>query len=212
MHEDDICEDLAKQLVGNWKKFESFVWYDKPEEDSDNWTIVNTHHRDSGLLELSNAFVIHRRLDKWPDDIRFERHNHYAVGWIECVVIKIYKNIITKEVTDAFRAYCELYCAMENYSILDESHYSNMEYEAAIKAIEDNGVGLISDVDIPSDWPYSVYSWLWNNDQREVENIDDQGAYPSKDSIERALVSLGHISEKDNNFEGLDNDDSIIYL
>ena len=44
-------EDAAKQLAGNWQRFESFCWFRENEiADPDNWAIIYTHNRDSGLL------------------------------------------------------------------------------------------------------------------------------------------------------------------
>ena len=47
----------AADMAGNHQRFDSFAWFDKPE-DSHLWCIVYTANRDSGLLEQSNAAVI----------------------------------------------------------------------------------------------------------------------------------------------------------
>ena len=52
-------EDAAKQAAGNWQQFESFAWFRESEiDDPDNWAIIYTHNRDSGLLDQSNADAI----------------------------------------------------------------------------------------------------------------------------------------------------------
>lgn len=38
----------------------------------------------------------------------------------------------------------------------------------------------------------AIFSWLWDNDQREVESCDDQGGYPSREALERACEALGY--------------------
>lgn len=79
-------DTLAQEAVGNWKQFESFVWFDKPEAPQD-WTIYYTRHRDSGLLDKSNESQIDKifepYLDKEPCDVREEYHNHWAIGFIQ---------------------------------------------------------------------------------------------------------------------------------
>ena len=50
-------EEAAKKAAGNWRKFESFLWFrelDRPED----WAIFYSHTRDSGLMEQSNAHPI----------------------------------------------------------------------------------------------------------------------------------------------------------
>ncbi|RKX66591.1 MAG: hypothetical protein DRP42_02875, partial [Tenericutes bacterium] len=48
-------------------------------------------------------------------------------------------------------------------------------------------------IDSDVDWCADVFSWLWDNDQTELENNDDQGAYPSEDSCKIALYALGYL-------------------
>ena len=36
----------------NWKRFECFIWYRDEIEDAENWEIIYTHNRDSGLMHL----------------------------------------------------------------------------------------------------------------------------------------------------------------
>jgi hypothetical protein len=45
-------EEAAKQAAGNWRNFECFVWHRRLEiADPENWSIMYTHHRDSGLID-----------------------------------------------------------------------------------------------------------------------------------------------------------------
>ena len=54
-------ETAAREARGNWRKFDSFAWHDRPE-DSAEWAIVYTHNRDSDLLDQSNADAIDKAL------------------------------------------------------------------------------------------------------------------------------------------------------
>jgi hypothetical protein len=52
-------EEAAEQAAGNWREFDSFCWHRAQViDDADNWAIVYSHHRDSGLLDQSNAAAV----------------------------------------------------------------------------------------------------------------------------------------------------------
>lgn len=52
-------EEAAKEAAGNWRKFRCFVWWREREmNDADQWAIIYTDNRDSGLIDQSNAAVI----------------------------------------------------------------------------------------------------------------------------------------------------------
>jgi len=185
-------EDAAKVAAGNWKKFECFCWFRDDIDDADNWAIIYSHNRDSGLLELSNAGVIATALDPFTDgdefDLVFESHNHWAVGHVDGFSVRVFRD---GKITDAFRKYHELAESMANYPILDESDYSNREYEATVANIADAAWRLKDDFELPDDWQYEVYGWLSDNDCGEIENRDDQGGYPSEESLQAAFAALG---------------------
>jgi hypothetical protein len=183
----DHIEDLAKEAAGNWKKFESFAWHDEPE-DGDNWTIINTHHRDSDLLSQSNADAIDNALQPFMgDDCISMRSSHWGVGWVDGYAIRVYKE---GEVTKAFSAYAELYIALQNYPVLDDEDYSRRELEASIENINDIAHNYVK-ASAPAEWSEKVWEWLWNNDQRELDNSDGHGAYPSLKACQTALKALG---------------------
>lgn len=185
-------EDAAQEAAGNWKRFDCFVWYRDDIDDADNWAIIYSHHRDSGLLDLSNAGVIAKALEPFTDgddpDVVMESHNHWAVGHVDGFSIRVFRD---GKITDAFRQYHELAESESQYPILDESDYSNREYEATVANIADAAWRLKDDFELPEDWQYEVYGWLSDNDPGEVENRDDQGGYPSERSLRNAFNALG---------------------
>ncbi len=129
----DHAEDLAKKLVGNWKKFESFGWHDAPE-DADQWAIVYTHNRDSDALARSNAHVIGEAMAPFltgedDADAMSEHHGHWACGWIDGYAIRV-RNA-EGALTSAFLAYAELHASMADYPVLDETHFSETEEKEA---------------------------------------------------------------------------------
>ena len=185
-------DEAAKLAAGNWKKFDSFVWYRDDIEDADNWCIVYSQHRDSGLIDESNASVIEREMMKFTDgddaDVVSERHDHWLVGWIDGLSIRVFKH---GQITPAFRRYVELQNALEDYPLLDEDDYSTREYDATIENIGDAAWRVKDEYELPEDWQCEVYGWLSDNDSGAVENSDDQGGYPTETSLRAAFNALG---------------------
>lgn len=178
-------EAAAREMANNHARFDSFAWWGEPE-DGANWTVVYTHNRDSGLIDLSNAAVIEEEMGKFEDVIS-QRHNHWACGWVDGLVIRVYDD--EGAVTDAFRRYCELMNKLEDYPVLDEEDYSRREHEAGLEYIADIGKRWVKD-GAPDGWASEVFSWLWENDPGECENRDGTGPAPSDDAIRDALLDL----------------------
>jgi hypothetical protein len=195
-------DSYAKDLAGNWKKFESFGWHDRPE-DGENWCIVYTHTRDSKLLDLSNAAVIKRTmlpfLNEEEPDIVEEHHGHWGVGWVDGYSIRVFNN---GEITGAFKRYCDLVESLEDYPVLSDEDYSEREFEASLAGIKDQVNYTLMRVDeedllikdMPDDLEYKLFDWFWINNQDALEH-DGDGAYPSEKDIMTALISLGFVKE-----------------
>ena len=82
------AEDAAREAAGNWRSWTCFVWDREREiDDAENWSIVYTHNRDSGLLAQSNAAAIADVLRPFSEtenpDVVFESHPHWAVGHVD---------------------------------------------------------------------------------------------------------------------------------
>lgn len=187
-------EVAAKQSAGNWRKFESFVWWRAREmDDAADHPIIHTYHRDSGILEQSNAAVIAKALEQFTEggdpDVIEESHFHRAVGHINGFAIRVYRN---GEITKAFEAYHELAQRIDAYPILDESDYSQREHDATFENIGPSAYRLKRDYSLPDGWEGDVFSWLSDNNQAAVESRDDQGGWPSEDDLTEAFVALGY--------------------
>ena len=188
--------ELANDHAGNWKRMDSFAWFRESEiDDSDHWAIIYTHHRESGLLDRSNAGVIGKAMMSFTEkvdddpDVVMETHSHFAVGWIAGFSIRCINH--NGKVTEAFKQYAGLKESMDQYPILDEEDYSNREYEATVENIVDAARSIDDEYELPNDWQYEVYSWLSDNESGELESTGDQGGYPSTESIVRAFTALG---------------------
>lgn len=184
-------EEAAKKFAGNHRKFESFCWWGRPDE-SDLWGIYHTQHRDSKILDQSNAAAIEKELEPWMDgdegDVIPQSFNHWAVGWIEGYAVRVYRD---GQITEAFQKFYELIQRMENYSVLDEEDFSNREWEAAIKNISQRGEFA---KDAHESWAHDVAGWLYDYNELEMENSDGMGAYPSDEAIIEALKDMDNLN------------------
>jgi hypothetical protein len=189
-------EDAAALSAGNWQRFECFCWSrERDIPDSDNWAIIYTHHRDSGLLDQSNADQIAKALEPFTDsDVVFETHDHWAVGHVDGFSIRVYRN---GEITEAFKAYHDLSERLAEYPILDEEDYSRGEYEATLENLTDAARHLKNEYELPDGWESDVYSWLSDHRPSAVENRDDQGGYPSEEDLRDAFDALGYEQVED---------------
>ena len=184
---------IAEKLAGNWKHFDSFAWHDKPKHP-EQWAIIYTHNRDSGLLDQSNAKVIAEAMEPFTEgddpDVVFESHHHWAVGHVDGFSLRVYRD---GQITEAFRTWHDLQARMTDYPLLNEEGYSAREHEATLENIIDAAWRVKHEYDdLPEQWESEVFSWLWDHDQGEIENTDDRGGYPSEESLRQAFDALGY--------------------
>ena len=185
-------EEAAKEAAGNWRKFRCFVWWREREmNDADQWAIIYTDNRDSGLIDQSNAAVIRESLVPFTKGrnptVVFERHDHWVCGHVDGFSIRVFSR---GRITKAFRKYFGLLEQLDSYSILDDTDYCNREYESALEGIDLAAWRLAAEFILPENWTNQVYDWLSENAERELANIDDQGAYPSEESLRDAFEAL----------------------
>jgi hypothetical protein len=190
---DMTLEDAAKRAAGNWQEFSCFCWHRQRDlHDAEIWAIFYTHHRDSGLLDQSNASAIERTLTPFTQDdnpdVVFETHDHWAVGHLDGFSVRVYRD---GEINLAFKTYHELRERLADYPILDEEDYSNREFEASLENIRNVAWRLKTDYALTDGYEIELYSWLADNNPRAIENVDDDGGCPSEEELETAIKSLG---------------------
>jgi len=185
-------KSAAEALAGNWRDFDSFAWHRAYDlDDADAWLIWYTSHRDAGLLEQSNEKAINKRLQPFVEgndpDLVFESHSHWAVGHVDGFSIRVFK---ADGITPAFEEFCRIKEELEAYPVLDESNYSNREYEATLENYRDEMWRLRGE--LPEGWEVQVYSWFSDNCHDEfIENRDDRGGWAPREKLVEALESLG---------------------
>jgi hypothetical protein len=184
--------DAAREAAGNWQKFKCFAWYRNSElKKPEFWSVVYTHNRDSGLLDQSNAAVINKAMLPFSEgndpDVVMESHNHWAVGHVDGFSIRVFRR---GRITKAFRTYHELAKQMAIYPILDESDYSEREFNATYENVGKAAWRLKQDFELPEDWQSEVFSWLSDHRDNALESRDDNGGWPSEEDLESAFESL----------------------
>jgi hypothetical protein len=197
---DDI-QARAQETAGNWRKFDSFSWWERPK-DSDNWALFPHSHRDSGLLDQANAQALQKLLEPFTEgddpDVFFPRMNHWAVGWCDHVALRVLKD---GQPTEAFREWLQIQERLENYPVLDDTLYGELEYDATVENIREVGRWAKNEVEdqggdvlLPEDWAEQLFSHFWDGDQGQVANKDDSGGYPEQKAVEEAFEELGWVS------------------
>lgn len=186
-------KETAKVLAGNWKEFDSLVWWRREEvPDPENWCVCYTSSGQSGILELSNEFSIQDMLSPYArgedPDVVFDSHKHWAVGHIEGFSVRVYRPGGT--VTDAFRTVCKIREKLDNYPILDEHDYSEREFNTTLENYR-HEMGK-DGRNLPDDWAAKVYDWFVDQGlEKYTENRDDNGGWAHQDKLLEALRSLG---------------------
>jgi hypothetical protein len=179
---DTDYQTLAQEAVAEFRKMRDFG-YSGELPLGETWALTISKSRDSGLLEQSNYDSIYEDMKKrFPRDVVSERFGHWAVGWVEQLAV----HMLDKQgrVTKAGKAIIDWQQKLEDYPVADEEDYSERGFEATIE-------NIMSEGRIDEKTASKVFSWLWENNQRAVEDRDDQGGYPSDEEIDQALIALG---------------------
>ena len=108
---------LGSDLMKKWSRTENYIG-----KSYNDYYVLLSHHRDSGLIEESNFQSALKALNGESDTVKVVRAKHWAVGWIEMILI----HESDKESIDKGN---EIEKALENYPILDEDDFYERESE-----------------------------------------------------------------------------------
>lgn len=90
-----------------------------------HWFIAYVQHRDSDCLTRSNFRCFKAELEKIkPEAIAVESFNHWAVGWVEYL-------LVDPESAETVARAEEIRAKLEDYPVVDESDWSELEMEEA---------------------------------------------------------------------------------
>lgn len=82
--------------------------------------------RDSDALERSNFECMLRALGGESETVIIVRESHWAVGWVEWIAIH-------ETDSAALQTADEISAALEDYPVIDEMHWSELEYSEMIE-------------------------------------------------------------------------------
>jgi hypothetical protein len=119
--------ELGMNAPSNGKRFgrmaDAFEHHAVYWGDNRQWFIVAAQHRDSDSLDRSNFQVLAKMLGDGVQ-VAIERASHWAVGWVEYLIVHPCNRQALRKAIFAHSALCD-------YPILDESHFSDLEYNEA---------------------------------------------------------------------------------
>lgn len=93
-------------------------------EHWDGYYVFLGQHRDSDALDRSNFESGLETIGGESDTVIVVRESHWAVGWVEWIAIH-------QDDEKALKVADEIAVALENYPVVDEEHYSQLETEEA---------------------------------------------------------------------------------
>jgi len=96
-------------------------------EDFSDYYVVLGINRDSDTLACSNFIVAEKRLSEIPyndDDLAVVRFSHWAVGWIELIMVHVDAEALVLEADDILQE-------LDLYPVLNESHWSELQWREA---------------------------------------------------------------------------------
>jgi len=87
-----------------------------------DWYIVAARTRDSDALDRSNFDVMLTHLGGESDGVAVEEASHWLCGWLRYL-------IVAPDNRAGLRAAIEAHCAVSDYPVLNDEHFSNLEGE-----------------------------------------------------------------------------------
>jgi len=108
-----------------WSRSENYIG-----ESYNDYYVLLSHHRDSGLVEESNFQSALKMLNGESDTVKVIRSSHWLCGWIEMILIH------ESDVKSVDKGN-EIEKALDNYPILDDDDFYERESEKRDEYIEE---------------------------------------------------------------------------
>ena len=116
---------LGSDLMEKWSRSENYIG-----ESYNDYYVLLSRNRDSGLVEKSNFQSALKMLNGESDTVKVVRSSHWAVGWIEVILIHESDVISVSKGNDIEES-------LESYPILDEDDFATKEGERSDELMEE---------------------------------------------------------------------------
>lgn len=114
---------LGKELVNNFKKQKNLRLF----EEAEGLALISLEHRDSSLLDHSNALAIIEEIEVSQLNIKVVELSHWGVGWIKSMAFKPFQDEGLPSLELLF--YQDVVARQESYPILSDRIYYALEFE-----------------------------------------------------------------------------------
>lgn len=146
-----------------------------PNLQDEGWAITFSRSRDSDNREIANyEHVLSYLYEKYPDEYRVAHSSHWAVGWVDQILVKA---VVNGEITQVFKDMYEFALDLEQYPALDEDAEIRMDHEDLLRWIEQESWyawrQIDEDADCPEIDPQKVAEYLF--DTFSISHVDDVG-------------------------------------
>lgn len=200
----DIEDDIQKAL----ERPADFGYYGE-RDLFETWCITFSTHRDDDVAGKANWDVmleqLNERFGKAGEKWEVMHASHWAVGWADQIILPVVEVVAIDDFGDAVYAVTEQFAwaleikgALEEYPLLDETRYSEMEYDEMIDYIKQ--ASSVNDIEydgkeyevidaLPDDYAEKIAQWL--SEHRDSMRVDDV----SDDDLNAAMVNLGMATE-----------------
>lgn len=146
----------------------------------------------SKILEEANFKAISDDLlTRFPNDFRIEHYNHWACGWVDRLVCKILihkdKEIVDENISEAFLEAMKYHEMLDDYPVIDETLYADMETLEIFKVMSDLPTYLLDMIDTDDDnWLHKMLEALYNDN---VYISPDGESWPTDSEILMAIYT-----------------------
>ncbi|MFO7958193.1 MAG: hypothetical protein R6X33_13990 [Candidatus Brocadiia bacterium] len=154
--------------LNKWERAENYMG-----KDYSDYYVAYSKSRDASPLEKSNWDAFLKEL-RDEDGVEIVRFNHWAVGWVEVILIH-------EDAEEALNKAEDLSNEMAQYPLLDEEDYYSRLYEGALNNIKWEG-------NVDEEEAKKIYDYLSTYNDREIEARDGKAPYPSKEAIREAQI------------------------
>ena len=113
---------MEYQAIEKWERPENFAaWTDGAPYDGE-WYVFLGRNRESSTLDQSNFQRGLELIGGQSGTVMVVRESHWAVGWVEWIAVHKSDHAALAEAD-------EILCALSEYPVVDEMHYSELENE-----------------------------------------------------------------------------------